>query len=266
MKFLEVANGLPVEKPINKVITSIKDIPELNISEEEMGKLQITEEIQGFRLALIPLKILTKNPIQPGNRTELKNLKGLNESINLHGLLQPILIAQYKSKFFLIDGDRRASCYYINGTPYIVANIRKSTRRDILTHFIECNDPKNVKQIKKKDYLLMYIKRNDAPLPKNVTRDLIFIVDIFGKDYINFMATNNMATGTIKTCVKVGREIGLESKKELKDFIKWAIDKKSIYFIKSFSRIQRDEKESGNASKILLNSFKNNEQLVVNIE
>lgn len=260
-----VFDKLEVMKPLTKTKIKISDIPQLKVDIHDMESFQITEEIGGFRLAMIPLNLLKQNPIQPGERTTMKNLKGLNDSINIYGLLGPILIAENNKRFYLIDGARRSACYYVNGTPSIPGVIRKSTKAQILAHFIECNDPKNTKIIKKKDYLSMYLKRSDAPLPKTVTRDLVFIVDQFGKDYIKFMVDNKMATGTIRTCINVGKDIGLTTEKKLKDFIQWAIETKSIYFIKTFARIKKDETSPGNSAKILLDSFDKWEQISINI-
>ena len=264
-KLVQSLNGLSKNKPINKIITSLQEVPNVNLNESEFGKIQMSEEIAGFRFGLFSVGSLIKNIIQPSNRTEIKYLKGLSSSIKKYGLIEPIRLAEYNNRAYMLDGHRRTACYYLNGTTLIPGVIKKATKREMMTFFIECNDPKNVKQIRKKDFLTMYLKRSDAPLPANITKDLIFIVDIFGKDFIQYMVAKKMATGAIKTCINVGMELGLKTKTQLKNFINWGIETKSIYFIKAFKRIQLNEKESGAAAKTILDSFNRNEQLNVSI-
>lgn len=68
----------------------------------------VIDEIQdGERILEIPLKEITPNPFQPRRIFDPEKINDLAQSINEHGVFQPIIIKQVKDGYMIVSGERR---------------------------------------------------------------------------------------------------------------------------------------------------------------
>lgn len=212
----------------------------------------------------IPVNMVKPNPIQPAYRTEEKYVQALRKSINEIGLQEPISVVDKGSHYELINGGRRHKCFILDSRPMIPAVVHSSFGTDSMVSFIACNNPANVKQIRKKDYVGMYMK--GAPIPKAIMNDLIDITDKLGKSYLEKMAKENIMTGTVMACIVCCEKIGINSRKEILEFIKWGINTKSVFYIKAFMKHINAGGDEGTVAKKVKKAFESNEPLRVTLE
>ena len=77
------------------------------------------------RISYIDVDKITMNPNQPRNVFEESKLIELSESIKIHGLVQPITVADVNGSYILIAGERRYRAHKIAGLDKIKAIIHK---------------------------------------------------------------------------------------------------------------------------------------------
>lgn len=82
----------------------------------------------------ISLEEIIANPFQPRKQFDENSLAELSESINRHGLLQPVVVVRSGDKFMLIAGERRLRASKIAGfekIKAIIADVDKSKIREL---------------------------------------------------------------------------------------------------------------------------------------
>ncbi|MFZ5831517.1 MAG: ParB/RepB/Spo0J family partition protein [Planctomycetota bacterium] len=80
-------------------------------------------------LARISIHEITSNPAQPRQEFDADELHALSESINAHGLLQPIVVRRVQDRYELIAGERRLRAAQDAGMADVPANIIEADER-----------------------------------------------------------------------------------------------------------------------------------------
>jgi len=75
---------------------------------EDLSSIDNLElEAQGARVEALPVDKISVNPFQPRKHFDASSLKELSRSIEVHGLLQPIVVIEKEDGYLLIAGERR---------------------------------------------------------------------------------------------------------------------------------------------------------------
>jgi len=80
-------------------------------------------EEQGVRIEELPVKDISPNPFQPRKHFDEEALHELSQSIQEHGLLQPIVVMEKENGYLLIAGERRLRAHTLAGISTIKAII-----------------------------------------------------------------------------------------------------------------------------------------------
>jgi ParB family chromosome partitioning protein len=81
-------------------------------------------EKPGVRILQLPLTQIAANPQQPRKSFDEDKIKALSESIEIDGVLQPVVVRQNGERYELIMGERRLQAARLAGVPTIPALIR----------------------------------------------------------------------------------------------------------------------------------------------
>lgn len=203
-----------------------------------------------MRIANVKLNELVTNRIQPEYRTDVKFLQALRHSIKLKGLITPILVDE--SSLEIIDGHRRAECYRLDGMkeiPCVLVKVNNSSDA-----WIEVNS--KARAIRRKDYVGIYMKGGN--IPKGVLNDVIEIVDVLGKKFLDYMNDNNLSTRTVSDIIKVANKLNITDRKEITKFFNWGYETKSLF---AMSRYRNDVLKDTDFGKKILNAYKKNIKL-----
>lgn len=76
---------------------------------------------------MVPIKSVLPNPEQPRRYFDPREIRGLAQSIEVHGVIQPISVYRTQDKYVLIDGERRLRACKAAGLTEIPADIREDT-------------------------------------------------------------------------------------------------------------------------------------------
>lgn len=103
--------------------------------EEQASGTSYVEPKQRVNIVLeVPVENIRPNPSQPRKEFDEDRLKELSESIDQHGLIQPITVRYIGEKRFeLISGERRLRASKLAGLDEIPAYIREVNDEDILS-------------------------------------------------------------------------------------------------------------------------------------
>lgn len=87
---------------------------------------------QGHRLEEIPVKDIKPNPRQPRRRFDSDGLEEMARSIEVFGIVQPIIVRSVGTEYELVAGERRWRAACAAGLEKVPAIIRDSTETDSL--------------------------------------------------------------------------------------------------------------------------------------
>jgi len=87
---------------------------------------------QGHRLEEIPVKDIKPNPRQPRRRFDSDGLEEMARSIEVFGIVQPIIVRSVGTEYELVAGERRWRAARAAGLEKVPAIIRDSTETDSL--------------------------------------------------------------------------------------------------------------------------------------
>lgn len=114
-------------KGISALLDNIKD------DWSKDAKVVLNESIRTQSNIEIPLAQIEVNPFQPRADFQEEALKELADSINVHGVIQPITVRQLDTKKFqLIAGERRLRAAKMSGLKTIPAYVRKADDQEML--------------------------------------------------------------------------------------------------------------------------------------
>ncbi len=101
------------------------------IPEHQQFFEQTSEENPESIVRLVPIDALIPNPEQPRKTFSQESLDELAESIRRHGLLQPLLVHEFKSgKYSIIAGERRYRAAQIAGIEQLPVIVRANAPDD----------------------------------------------------------------------------------------------------------------------------------------
>ena len=76
--------------------------------EDELSEVEkSTSAVGGEEVSNIPVDTLDPNPYQPRKQFDPERLRELGESIERHGLLQPVVVVRWEDRYILVAGERR---------------------------------------------------------------------------------------------------------------------------------------------------------------
>lgn len=104
-----------------------------NMESEDRSLRQRDDVIRTNSLHEIPLDAIETNPYQPRDYFDEEALQELSESIQLHGIIQPITVRKLTDKSFqLISGERRYQASKLAGLDKIPAYVRMANDQQML--------------------------------------------------------------------------------------------------------------------------------------
>ncbi len=80
----------------------------------------------------IAVDILQPNPLQPRGEIDEKSLEGLKNSIKIHGIIEPLIIAKTPAGYQIIAGERRWRAAKLLGIQTVPAIIYETSPRQML--------------------------------------------------------------------------------------------------------------------------------------
>lgn len=146
--------------------------------EEESGEQQPVEAVVGAEgttteqpvepgvpVAMLPVSSITRNPFQPRRDFDEDALQELAGSIELHGLLQPILVRPVEGGYQLVAGERRWLAAQLLGLTSIPCNIMAMEDRECSEAALEENlKRKDLNPIEKAQAFQDYVNRNGCTI------------------------------------------------------------------------------------------------------
>lgn len=117
---LEALLGRPMDSPLEE-------------TEREPSRLEALVEATptGERLARVGVYQIDSNPYQPRRDFSDQEIQELADSLDAHGLLQPVVVRQVEDRYQLIAGERRLRAAIRAGWPDIPAQVREVSDREM---------------------------------------------------------------------------------------------------------------------------------------
>lgn len=105
-----LGRGLSALLPQRPVATAVQQAPELALT--------------GPQVASIPIASIQPNPLQPRSIFDATRLEELANSIETHGIIQPILVRRHGANYELIAGERRLRAAKLAGLEEVPAIVQ----------------------------------------------------------------------------------------------------------------------------------------------
>lgn len=81
--------------------------------------------------SMLPIDQITTNPLQPRKKFDNEELAELSDSIQQHGVLQPILVRKHGTKYEIVAGERRYQASKLAGLTEIPVCIKEINDEDV---------------------------------------------------------------------------------------------------------------------------------------
>lgn len=81
--------------------------------------------------SMLPIDQITTNPLQPRKKFDDEELAELSDSIQQHGVLQPILVRKHGTKYEIVAGERRYQASKLAGLTEIPVCIKEINDEDV---------------------------------------------------------------------------------------------------------------------------------------
>jgi len=105
---------------LGEILSEVEEVYE----KEDLSSIDgFSLEGQGVRIEELPVKDISPNPFQPRKHFDEEALHELSQSIQEHGLLQPIVVMEKENGYLLIAGERRLRAHTLAGISTIKAII-----------------------------------------------------------------------------------------------------------------------------------------------
>lgn len=129
----------------------------------------------------IPVSKILSNPFQPRLDFNEEKLKELAESIRVHGVLQPVIVAEAGEGYRLIAGERRTRAAALAGLTVIPAVIRNLNNQDMLEwaliENIQRQDLNPVEEAKALSFLFTEFKLTHREIADRVGRSRSYVTN-----------------------------------------------------------------------------------------
>lgn len=139
--------------------------PEILTVEEEspissrVSDAENTDDVD--RIYYISVSLVDSNPWQPREVFQAKEINELAESIKTHGLLQPIVVREFRSRYQLVAGERRFRAALKLGWTQVPATIIDATDREMAElALVENLQRKDLNPIEKATSFENYLQAN----------------------------------------------------------------------------------------------------------
>lgn len=86
---------------------------------------KLLAKVNGVKVLYIPLEEISRNPFQPRREFNEMEIKDLARSIEMYGVLQPIVVRKAREGYQLIAGERRYRACRLLGMPSIPAMLQE---------------------------------------------------------------------------------------------------------------------------------------------
>jgi len=179
----------------------------------------------------LPITSLNSNSVQPEGRE--KSIRGLMQSIEAEGLLNPLLVNA--NGLILIDGHRRLYCLSRLGMEFaeciLITPAMNVTSEDL---FVKYNA--FTKTLTKKNYYNIYSK--GGLVSPVIVSEIDSVKSEFGEEFLNLMISRGWGLQEVRRLKSSAVKLDITNATRLKKFIKWAFETKSILNIRMF--IEKD--------------------------
>ncbi|MBR0191568.1 MAG: ParB/RepB/Spo0J family partition protein [Thermoguttaceae bacterium] len=148
------------EKPKRKTVK-----PEILVVEDEkpisdrVTEAENTDDVD--RIYNISVSLVDSNPWQPREVFQAKEINELAESIKTHGLLQPIVVREFRSRYQLVAGERRFRAALKLDWTQVPATVIDATDREMMElALVENLQRKDLNPIEKATSFQRYLEAN----------------------------------------------------------------------------------------------------------
>ena len=152
----ENSSAKPKRKTVKPEILVVED--EKPIS-SRVTEAENTDDVD--RIYNISVSLVDSNPWQPREVFQAKEINELAESINTHGLLQPIVVREFRSRYQLVAGERRFRAALKLGWTQVPATIIDATDQEMAElALVENLQRKDLNPIEKATSFQRYLEAN----------------------------------------------------------------------------------------------------------
>lgn len=175
----------------------------------------------------LPIASLNSNSVQPEGRE--KSIRGLMQSIEAEGLLNPLLVNA--NGLILIDGHRRLYCLTRLGMEFaeciLITPAMNVTSEDL---FVKYNA--FTKTLTKRNYYNIYSK--GGLVSPVIVSEIDSVKSQLGEEFLNLMISRGWGLQEVRRLKSSAEKLGIANVARFKKFIKWAFESKSILQIRMF--------------------------------
>lgn len=193
---------------------------------------------------LVPLKRLKNAPHNPPNRILPKNLRKLVDSMDLIGLLQPVVIAE---DFTIIEGHRRVAAAKVLEWDDIECVVIKE---DPATVYASVNA--SLRKMSGNDSLSIWLK-NPHAVPQQLHSKFGEMMNLLGKELVRRLVDGGHSYRVFSTACRIQRYCGFDSE-QLKAITRWLIETATIGQVMKAL-------EAGESAAAIAKAIKNNKAI-----
>jgi len=122
------------------------ELPEAELPEAELPKVESSEVVQNIdtdissgaspmnmqKIHELPIELINPNPSQPRKYFNEELLSELAKSIEIYGIIQPIIVNEHQGEYIIVGGERRWRAAHIAGLKQVPAIIKNYSDSDTL--------------------------------------------------------------------------------------------------------------------------------------
>lgn len=154
---------------LSEILSEVEEAYEKDLS--DIGSFEL--EAKGARVEDLPVDSISPNPFQPRKYFDEQSLKELSQSIQEHGLLQPIVVIEKEDGYLLIAGERRLRASKLANLTHI-----KSIIADVQIDEIRLRELALIENIQRENLNAIELAHSYAELLEvhNITHDDLSLV------------------------------------------------------------------------------------------
>ncbi|QWB99905.1 ParB/RepB/Spo0J family partition protein [Mycoplasmatota bacterium] len=192
----------------------------------------------------IDLSLITPNPFQPRKHFDKKALKELSESIQMNGVLQPIIVKKIANGYLLVAGERRVRASEMAGFKTIPAIVRDYNNQYLaelaLLENIQREDLTIVEEAKAYKNVIEALDLTHLELAHKIGKSRSYVSNALGiltlpQEVINEINQGNITMGHARSLSK------LKDKNRIINIAQTIIDKKLT--VRDIEQIVKKEKK-----------------------
>ena len=161
------------------------------------------EEFSTTKVVEIPLEQICVNPGQPRKKIDEDKIRELADSINKHGLIQPLIITNKDGLYHLVVGERRFRAARLLGLEKIPAIIKESTWEQMLeialVENIQREDLNPVEEARAYKMLMSEYNKTQEDVASAVGKSRPYIANMIRLLNLPFKVLEDLEVGEIST-------------------------------------------------------------------